>query len=116
MLPRRRVQVPAELRRPIAPWPSAETFKSCPSVRVFMNSFSFDSALEAVQVDDESVAHVALQHPLIRLVDLLDGNHLDVGGDSVLRAMVEHLLGLGDTADERALEAAAREDERERLD
>src|SRR3954468_18414172 len=81
-----------------------------------MNSFSFDSALEAVQVDDESVAHVALQHPLIRLVDLLDGNHLHVGGDSVLGAMVEHLLRLGDTADERALESAAREDERERLD
>src|SRR3954464_1332945 len=76
-----------------------------------MNSFSFDSALQAVQVDDESVAHVALQHPLIRVVDLLDGYHLDVGGDSVLRAMVEHLLRLGDTADRRALEAPARESE-----
>jgi hypothetical protein len=53
-------------------------------------------------VDDEAVLHVALQQPLVGLVDLLHRDELDVGGDVVLAAEVEHLLGLADAADERA--------------
>ena len=54
-----------------------------------------------------------LSQPLVGFVDLLDRNDLDVGGDVVLAAEVEHLLGFGEAADERAREAAAREDEAE---
>ena len=35
--------------------------------------------LERRHVDHEAVLHVALQHPLVGLVDLLDRDHLDVG-------------------------------------
>ena len=49
-----------------------------------------------------------LSQPLVGFVDLLDGDDFDIGGDVVLAAEVEHLLGLGDAADERAGEAAAR--------
>src|SRR5262245_27979439 len=54
------------------------------------------------QVDDEPIAHVALHHPVVRLVDPLDRDQLDVRHDSLLRAEVQHLLGLLDTADGRA--------------
>src|SRR3982074_3557005 len=43
-------------------------------------------------VDHESVAHVALQDALVRLVDGCDVDQLDVGSNAVLRAVVEHLL------------------------
>ena len=57
-----------------------------------------------------------LSEPLVGFVDLLDGDDFDVGGDVVLAAEVEHLLGFGDAADGRAGEAAASEDEAERGD
>ena len=53
-----------------------------------------------------------LEQPLVGLVDLLNRDDLDVGGDVVLAAEVEHLLRLGDAADERAGEAAAAQDQR----
>ena len=40
-----------------------------------------------------------LEQPFVGFVDLLDGDHFDVGGDVVLAAEVEHLLGLGNPAD-----------------
>src|SRR5215207_4333330 len=52
-------------------------------------------------IDHEPVAHVAPHHPLPRLVHLLNGRVLDVGGDPALAAEVEHLLGLLDPADPR---------------
>src|SRR5512140_2325224 len=55
---------------------------------------------QALRVDDEAVADVGLQHALVGLVHLLGGDDLDVGGDAVLPAEVEHLLGLGESADE----------------
>src|SRR5262249_42750018 len=50
-------------------------------------------------VDDEAIFYVALQQALVRGVDLLDGNHFDVGGDAVIGAEVEHLLRFADTTD-----------------
>src|SRR5690606_14355590 len=59
------------------------------------------SGVERVHVDDEAVAHVALQHALVGLVDGLHADRLDVGDDAMLGAEVEHLLGFGDAADQR---------------
>src|SRR6185503_15741499 len=56
----------------------------------------FTSArLQAGHVDDETVLHVLLHHAVPGLVDLLDGDDLDVAGDALLRAEVEHELRLG---------------------
>ena len=41
------------------------------------------------------------EQALVGLVDLVHADHLDVAGDVVLPAEIEHLLGLGETADER---------------
>ena len=54
------------------------------------------SLFEARDVDDEAIAHVVLEHALVGLVDLIDRDHLDIGGDSLLAAEVEHLLRLVD--------------------
>ena len=67
-------------------------------------------------VDGEAVLHVGLEQSLVGFVDLLDRDDFDVGGDVVLAAEVEHLLGLRDAADGRAGEAAASEDQAERGD
>ena len=65
-------------------------------------------------VDDEPVADVGGEHPLVGLVDLVGGDDLDLGADAVLGAEVEHLLGLGDAADHRAGVGAAAADQRQR--
>src|SRR4051794_33488378 len=62
---------------------------------------------EGPGVDNESVADVGRQHALVRLVDLVGGNHFDVGADVVLGAEVEHFLGLRDAADHGAGEGAS---------
>src|SRR5918998_5866300 len=63
-------------------------------------------------VDDEPVADVGGQDALVGLVDLVGGDDLDLGADTVLGAEVEHLLGQGDAADHRAGVGAATADER----
>jgi hypothetical protein len=60
-----------------------------------------EKAIERRHVDREAVLHVGLDHPFVRLVDLLDRDDLDVGRNVVLAAEVEHLLGLGNAADVR---------------
>jgi hypothetical protein len=67
------------------------------AVRVLRRS---SLTLERRHVDGEAVLHIRGEHALVGLVDLLDRDHLDIGGDAVLAAEVEHLLGLGDAADQ----------------
>jgi hypothetical protein len=62
-------------------------------------------------VDDEAVFHVSFNDALEGFVDLLDGNDFDVGGNSLLRAVVEHLLRLSHAPDDRPGPAAAFEEE-----
>ena len=50
-------------------------------------------------VDDEAVAHVGPQHALIRVVDGCSVDELDLGGDAVPGAEVQHLLRLGNASD-----------------
>jgi hypothetical protein len=65
--------------------------------------------LQRCHVDDEAVLHVTLGKPLVRVVDLLDLDDLDVRRDSLVRAEIEHLLRLADPADSRACQAVAPE-------
>ena len=67
-------------------------------------------------VDDEAILHIALEHPLIRFVDLLDRNHFDGAGDPVLGAEIQHLLRLLDSSDERPGELSPALDQAERID
>lgn len=39
------------------------------------------SLFEAREVDDEAITHVVLEHALVGLVDVIDRDHLDIGGD-----------------------------------
>src|SRR5882762_9796412 len=55
--------------------------------------------LKRSHVDDEAVLHVALEQAIVRFVDLLNLDELDIGSDSVLGAEVQHLLGLPNAAD-----------------
>src|SRR3990172_12730175 len=68
---------------------------------------------ERGHVDGEAVPHVRPEQSLVGLVDLLDRDALDIRGDVMCAAEVEHLLGLADAADGRAGEAAAPEEEPE---
>ena len=67
--------------------------------------------LQGGGVDHETVFHVALEEAVVGFVDLLDGDALDVGGDVVLGAKIEHFLGFAKAADGGAGEAVAAEDE-----
>jgi hypothetical protein len=55
---------------------------------------------QRLAVDHEAIFHVALLHAIIGVVDILDLDHLDIGGDALLGAEIEHLLRLGDAADQ----------------
>ena len=68
---------------------------------------------ERGHVDGEAVLHIRPKQSLVSLVDLLDRDDFDIGGEVMRAAKVEHLLGLGDAADERAGEAAASEQKAE---
>src|SRR5207249_10500999 len=74
------------------------------------------SGSNARAIDDEPVAHIALQHPLVRDVDLVAPDDLDVGDNSVFAAMVGHLLRFGHPADVGAGETLAPADDGARLD
>ena len=71
-------------------WPTSATLMRCrpsrscsPETRAPADDGSV--LAEAGDVDHEAVAHVALEHALVGLVDLLDADQLDVRGDAVLR-------------------------------
>jgi hypothetical protein len=51
-------------------------------------------------VHHKAVFDVVLQHPVIGLVDVLHGDHLDVRNNAMLGAEIQHLLGLGNAADQ----------------
>src|SRR5262245_787456 len=94
---------PAWLSTSAGDTPSSSSLRA--SVVATRNRLTMDvPLLQGGHVHDEAVFHVALRQPVEGLVDLLDRNHLDVGRDAVLRAEVQHLLGLPDAADDRSRE------------
>src|SRR5205807_1584266 len=75
-----------------------------------------DSGSEAGAVDHEPIAHVAAPHACIRVVNLVSLDEFDVRGDSMLPAVVEHLLRLGNPADVGAREALVAVDKGKRVE
>src|SRR5674476_1644905 len=71
---------------------------------------------ESAHVDDEAVPDVGGEDTLVRLVDALGRDHLDVAGDAVLRAEVEHLLRLADAPDAGPGEGRAVAEQGEHVD
>src|SRR5947209_5072463 len=68
-------------------------------VPLSFNSYLLSSIFERRHIDHEAIAHIAFLDPLIGFVDLLDGDHFDVGGDALLSAEIEHLLRFLDASD-----------------
>src|SRR3954470_18875977 len=58
--------------------------------------------LQRCHIDHKAVLHVILEHPGVSCFNILHFDHLDIRGDAVLGAEIQHLLGLGDAADQRA--------------
>jgi hypothetical protein len=50
-------------------------------------------------IDDEPVFHIALQQAFVSLVDLLNLDQFDVGGDPFLAAEIKHLLRFANSSD-----------------
>ena len=71
---------------------------------------------QARDIDHEAIPHVALQHSFPCRIDLINANHFDICGNVVRRAEVEHLLRLGDAADERPRELPVPRDEGEGIE
>jgi hypothetical protein len=70
------------------------------------------ACLDRGGVDHEAVLHVARHRAVVRGVNLLGRDELDVAEDVVLAAEVQHLLGLADAADQRPGHCYALEDQR----
>ena len=70
---------------------------------------------QGLHVDDETVPHVPLQCPLIRLIHLLDRNQLDIGRNVMVGAVIEHVLRLAQAAHAGTRKAPSFENERERF-
>ena len=71
------------------------------------------SGLQRCHINHKAVFHITFQHAFVRFIDILNLNHFDICSDTMLAAEIEHFLGLGDAADERAGEAAASEEKAE---
>jgi hypothetical protein len=63
-------------------------------------------SLQRSHVDHKAILHIALEQTLISLVDLLDRDDLDVRGDLMLSAKVQHLLRLLNATDGRSSQPA----------
>src|SRR5580658_4827999 len=115
------------------PNPISET-SNCPSFRFFIlfpstsyhlirsqNAMSRGASLstlalltlERSHVNREAVLHIGPEQSLVGLVDLLDRDDFNIGGDVVLSAKIEHLLSFGDAADVRARKTATAHDQAE---
>src|SRR6266487_2352249 len=75
-----------------------------------------DSGSKAGAVDHEPVSHVAALDACVGIVDLLDRDDFYVRDDSVLAAVVEHFLGLGNPADVGVREAPVAKEEHARIE
>src|SRR5881275_2809074 len=71
---------------------------------------------QARRVDHKAIAHIAPLHTLVSVIDLVSLDNFDVGDDSVLLAVVEHLLRLGNPAYVGARYAPVAMDERKRVE
>ena len=64
-----------------------------------------DYLLQRTEINDKPVPNIALRHSLVGLIHLLNGNDLDICGDFVPAAVIQHLLCFGQSADERSSDA-----------
>src|SRR6266702_14441 len=62
---------------------------------------------QRLQVENEAVLHISLDHAFPRISNLVEARHLDVGDDVVLAAEVQHLLRLRNAANHRTREVLA---------
>src|SRR5215472_8960650 len=58
-------------------------------------------------VDRETILHIRLEQSIVSFIDFLHWDDLDISGEVMFTAKVEHLLGFGDAADGRSGETAA---------
>ena len=63
------------------------------------NAVARRRSVDAGGVDHKSVPHIAVDDAVVRLVDAIRRDGLDVSADPVLSAEVQHLLGPRDPAD-----------------
>lgn len=57
-------------------------------------------------INGEAILYIGLGQSLVSFVDLVDWDDFYIGSDVIFAAKVKHLLRFGNTADERAREAA----------
>jgi hypothetical protein len=89
------------LLTPRHPKPRAETqaiLSQCALLHNFLPRFLRGEAARIVVIPACYSSFMEATSIENRLVDLLDWNHLDVGGDVVLAAEVQHILSLGNSA------------------
>ena len=67
---------------------------------MYRKNLSLNDLLEACQVDHEAVFHIAFLHAVESGVDVLHVDQLDIRGDVVLGAEIQHFLGFLQAADQ----------------
>src|SRR5579883_2243484 len=66
---------------------------------------------EGRHIDGEAIFDVRFEQPVVGLVHFLNRNDLDIGGDVVLPAKIQHLLCFGNATNGGTGNAAASEDQ-----
>lgn len=69
-----------------------------------------------LDIEDEAITNISLVEALHDGVDVLEGSHLDDGGNALVGAKIEDLLSALDAADERTVELEALEEHGESRD
>src|SRR5512144_439099 len=67
--------------------------------------------LGILDIDHKPVAHVRLDRSVVGRLDVIRLDDLDLGLDAVLGAEIEHLLCLGNAADQRARDGLVAKDQ-----
>src|SRR5207237_8729403 len=74
------------------------------SARISRSACSLPPLFQRSRLDNEAIFDIASHNAFVRFVDIIDVDLLDVAGDAAIGAEIEHLLGLGDSANERPRE------------
>ena len=64
---------------------------------------------ERRHIDREAIFYIGLEHSIVSLVNLLDGNDLNICSNVMFATKVKHFLSFGESAYERTRNAATLE-------
>gem|GEM_PF-7132753 len=83
-----------------------ETLEGWHAIKTHSGSQNALCSFERRHINRKAIPYIGLEHSLVSLVDLLDGNDFNIRSNVTFGTKVEHFLRFGKTTDGRTRDAA----------